>query len=198
MDRSESSAEVEIRPIGPDRVDVLRDLFDASRSTRHCSCMAYCSTSRQFDLGWYGGGNRRRFEALARTGPDSLGVAAIAGGEPVGWCACGPRARYTVALSGRSRLLAQRPRAEDEHVWLIPCLVVRPGESAIGLAVPLIRAAVELARAAGATAVEAWPLANGVRRRADLHLGREGVFARLGFGAVERPAPGRVIMRVEF
>ena len=157
--------------------------------------MAFCSTSRQFATGWYGGGNRRRFETLGRTGPDPLGVVATSGGEPAGWCACGPRARYTVALSGRSSLLAERPRADDEDVWLIPCMIVRPGENAVGLAVPLLRGAVELARDAGATAIEAWPLARGVRRAADLHVGRQGMFARLGFSLVEQPTPDRVIMR---
>jgi hypothetical protein len=103
-----------------------------------------------------------------------------------------------VASGGRSGLLSRRPRGEDDTVWLIPCLVVRPGRNAVGLAVPLLRGAVQLARDRGAVAVEAWPLASGVRRPADLHVGREGVFARLGFSRIETAPTDRVIMRLEF
>jgi hypothetical protein len=159
--------------------------------------MAFCSTSAQFALGWYGGGNRRRFDAMAVTEQDPLGIVALRDGDPVGWCACGPRARYTTALAGRSRHLTHRAREEDHDVWLIACLFVPPAAEGSGVVVPLLGAAIALARAAGAAAVEAWPLASSVRRPAAAHVGRQGVFARLGFTCVARPLPDRAIMRLE-
>lgn len=190
-------AEVDVRPVGPDQLAEVRTLFDAGRTTRHCWCMAFCTSRWDFAAGWYGGGNRRRFETMAVTGPAPMGLLAYVGGDPVGWCACGPRSRYTAAMAGRSSVLAGRPRDEDDLVWLVACTFIRPGHRGAGLAVPLLRAAVSLARGEGARAIEGWPLATGVQRPGDEHLGREGVFARLGFRCVERPSAERVIMRRE-
>lgn len=188
---------VEVLPVGPDELDRLDGLFGTSRATRHCWCTAFCSTRRQFATGWYGGGNRRRFERMAATEDHPMGLVAFRDDEPVGWCACGPRTRYAAAAAGRSRLLVGRPRDEDDVVWLIACSYVRPDRGATGVAVAMLRAAVLLAQSAGAVAVEAWPLALGVRDAAQAHVGREGVFARLGFRRIEHPHPQRVIMRRE-
>jgi GNAT superfamily N-acetyltransferase len=190
-------AAIEIQVVGQSNLDALARLFTVSRETRHCWCVAYCSTSWEFATGWYGGGNRRRFEALAASEPYPMGMLAVRDGEPIGWCACGPRLRYTAALAGRGRLLADRPREEDRDVWLIACLFVRPDRTGDGVLLPLIRGAIQLARDAGATAVEAWPLAMGIRRPGEAHLGREGVFARLGVRRVAQPSPDRVIMRLD-
>jgi hypothetical protein len=187
----------QIRPVGPDQLGTLAALFGAYRATRHCWCTAFCTTSWQFATGWYGGGNRRRFEALAAASPVPMGLLALDGDVPAGWCACGPRSRYTAALAGRSRLLADRPREEDDDVWLIACLFVRPERSGTGLVMPLLRGAVAPAGEAGAAAIEAWPLARGVRRPGQDHVGREAVFTRLGFGRLDQPAAGRVLMRLE-
>jgi GNAT superfamily N-acetyltransferase len=126
-----------------------------------------------------------------------MGIVAIRDSDPVGWCACGPRTRYTTALAGRSHLLTNRSREEDYDVWLIACLFVLPEAEGSGIAVPLLREAIALAENAGASAIEAWPLASGVRRPAEAHVGRQGIFARLGFNCVSRPSPERVIMRLE-
>ncbi|GAA3631820.1 hypothetical protein [Microlunatus ginsengisoli] len=199
----ESAAELEILPVGPDHLNLLGQLFEVFRSTRHCWCTAFCSTSWQFAAGWYGGGNRRRFESLAVTQDQPMGVVAVHAGQPVGWCACGPRIRYVAALSGRSRLIVDRPRDEDEDTWLIPCTIVPPVARSAGhhmsayAVLPMLRGAVELARDAGAAAIEAWPLAKGVRRPSDAHVGREGLFERVGFRRVQQPTHDRVIMRLE-
>jgi GNAT superfamily N-acetyltransferase len=159
--------------------------------------MAFCETRGQFAAGWFGDGNRHRFEAMATVNSTPMGILASVAGEPVGWCACGPRSRYTVAVSGRSKLLASRAGAEDESVWLLPCLFVRVGHRGHGVTYALVRAAVELARREGAFAIEGWPLAESNRQPADAFLGREKVFEDLGFSCVERPSPQRVIMRLE-
>ena len=189
--------EYEVQQVDANQLELVRRLFSAERATRHCWCMAFCSTSRQFAVGWYGGGNRQRFEELARSGRAPMGVLASVDGEPVGWCACGPRARYLTAIAGRSALLAQRPRSEDQQVWLIACIFVRPAHRGSGVVGPLVRGAVSLARENGASAIEAWPLAVGVRRSGDLHVGREGAFARFGFRCIQRPNAERAIMRLD-
>ena len=190
-----SVSAVDIQPVGPGQLDALAALFTAERATRHCWCTAFCATRWQFATGWYGGGNRRRFETMAATERAPMGVLAAEAGEPIGWCACGPMIRYTAAIDDRNRLLADRPRVDE--VWLIACLYLAPQHRGSWTAVALIRAAVSLARAEGASAVEAWPLAAGVRRRGEEHVGREGVFARLGFNTVQRPSLERVVMRLD-
>jgi len=159
--------------------------------------MAFCTSRRQFAVGWLTGGNRRQFTAMATGAGPPMGILASMSGEPVGWCACGPRSRYAAAAAGRSNVLQGLERADDEAVWLLPCLFVRSESRGQGVTVALIRAAVDLARRQGALAIEGWPTAGSDRRPADGFLGRESVFAALGFGLVGRPSPRRAIMRLE-
>jgi GNAT superfamily N-acetyltransferase len=159
--------------------------------------MAFCTTRSQFAIGWLTGGNQRRFENLATMSPNPMGILASMAGESVGWCACGPRSRYALSTGPQSTIMRNRVRVEDETVWLLPCLFVREGYRGQGITYALISAAVELARTAGAIAIEGWPLAGSGSDAAERFLGREPMFDRLGFAPVDRPVPGRVIMRRE-
>jgi GNAT superfamily N-acetyltransferase len=159
--------------------------------------MTFCVTRSQFAVGWLNGGNQRRFESIASASSTPMGILASQAGEPVGWCACGPRSRYAAATSLRNKIMRNRARVEDETVWLLPCLFVRAESRGQGVTHTLVRAAVDLARREGASAIEGWPLARSERASADAFLGREQVFEDLGFSCVERPSPERVIMRLE-
>lgn len=189
-------SDVETRPVGPDALSDLAALFGAERSTRHCWCMAFCATRTQFATGWFRGGNQDRFAAMTTTEATPMGVLASVAGEPVGWAACGPRSRYVT--SPRSELIRRRERAEDEAVWFVPCLFVAADQRGHGVTYALVRAAVDLARDQGAAAVEAWPRTGSDRSAAEDFLGREKVFADLGFHPVDRPSADRVIMRLTF
>ena len=144
--------DIDTRAVGSGDLADLARLFESERSTRHCWCMAFCVTRSQFAAGWFGGGNRHRFEAMAAVSGRPMGILAFVAGEPVGWCACGPRSRY--APGGRSKIGGGRARAEDESVWLLPCLFVRAGHRGHGITHALVRAAIELARREGAFAIE--------------------------------------------
>lgn len=183
-------------PVCVDRLEAVRQLFITSRSTRHCWCMAFCSPPWQFALGWYGGGNRRRFQAMAESENDPMGMLATEDGEPVGWCACGPRERYGFGRSDGTGLLAHQQ--SDEVVWFVACVFVRPDRRDGRVVLPLLRAAIAAGSVAGATAVESWPLVRGVHRPAEEHVGREEVFARMGFKRVAQPTAHRVIMRLAY
>jgi len=188
--------EIDTRPVGAADLADVATLFESQRNTRHCWCMAFCATRGQFAAGWLAGGNRRRFEAMATGSGTPMGVLALVAGEPVGWCACGPRSRYAAA-GARSSILASRKHAEDESVWLLPCLVVREAYQGQGVTYALVRAAAETARRAGARAIEGWPVAGSDRGSPDAFLGREKTFADLGFSCVDRPTPQRAVMRLE-
>lgn len=190
-------AAIETQPVGPGELAELANLFDAQRATRRCWCMAFCATRGQFATGWFGGGNARRFAAMANAAATPMGILASVAGEPVGWCACGPRSRYAAALRTPNSIMRDRDAAEDETVWLVPCLFVRGDHRAQGVTYALVRAAVELARREGADAIEGWPRAGSDRHDAEAFLGREKMFAELGFLGVATPNPERVIMRLE-
>lgn len=190
-------AGIDTRPVGPEDLADLAKLFGGQRNTRRCWCTAFCVTRRSFAVGWLSGGNRNRFEAMTTASSTPMGILASVAGEPVGWCACGPRSRYIVATSGRSNITRWAP-VEDETAWLLPCLFVRVGHRGQGVTYALVGAAVELARREGAVAIEGWPGTASNERAADAFLGREKVFKTLGFSCVERPSPRRAIMRLEF
>lgn len=153
------TAETETRPLGSDDLAELAVLFEGSRNTGHCWCMAFCTTRLQFVAGWVTGGNRSRFESMTVDSVEPMGILASVSGAPVGWGACGPRSRYSTSVEGRGKLLRDRDRDEDERVWLVPCLFVRHDYRGRGVTYALVRAAAELARSHGAAAIEGWPVA---------------------------------------
>lgn len=158
--------------------------------------MSFCTSGIEFAAGWFGGGNRRRFEAMAG-GDSPMGVLASVAAAAVGWGACGPRSRYLGASPSRHPLLGDRPRTEDVTTWLLPCLFVHAGHRGRGVSHALVKATVSVARQHGAAALEAWPSSAEGPREADAFVGREQLFAELGFSCVARPVPERAIMRLD-
>jgi GNAT superfamily N-acetyltransferase len=190
------ASDITVRAVDADRLDDLDALFANSKTTAGCRCMWFIVTAKECDAGW-GEPNRAAFATITAAAADPVGLLAYRDGEPVGWCAAGPRSRYARAL--RSTHLKERDPAEDDSVWLVPCFYVRRDARKAGVTVSLLRAAVDLARSRGASAVEGFPLAgDGRRSAADAYLGVEPLFDDCGFTAVARPSPNRVIMRHAF
>jgi GNAT superfamily N-acetyltransferase len=135
--------------------------------------------------------NRRAFQRIVRAGPPP-GILAYADGEPVGWCAVGPR-EWTPKLD-RSRTLQ---RIDDRPVWSVTCFYVARGWRQRGMSVRLLEAAVVYARNAGATLVEGYPSVPRKGRLADAFswTGLLRSFERAGFSEVARPSESRRIVR---
>ena len=143
----------------------------------------------------------RRREAMTHlAGRDqSPGLLAFEGGEPVGWIAVAPRNEFTRLVRSRAT-----PPVDDAPVWVIPCVTVRRTHRGRGIAIALIRAAVEYAGRYGAPAVEAYPRADGERTGDDnAYFGTQAMFRRAGFEAIREPLPNRprnwlprVVMRI--
>lgn len=188
-------ATLTVEPLTVDRLADLAALFGTNGTTKGCYCTWFLISVKQCQAGW-SGANKDTFEASARAESLPMGLLAYLGGEPVGWCAAGPRARYARAL--RSPVLRQHDPAEDDHVWLVPCFFVRVGYRRQGVMRELLTRAVELAADNGATAIEGFPLSGEQRRGSgDAYLGVEPLFAGCGFTVVDRPTPNRVVMRLD-
>ena len=126
-----------------------------------------------------------------------MGIVVVEADVPIGWCALGPQRRYAASPDFR-RLMGEGGRAAPaEHAWLLPCLFVREGHRGRGVSHFLIAEAVRVARLAGASDIEAWPIARSASPTVEGLVGREQVFSQLGFAAVRRPTSDRVVMRLE-
>ncbi len=150
-----------------------------------CWCMFPRLTDAQLrELPGAGSTSQRRRDAMTalarrRRAP---GLLAFADDEAVGWVAVAPRGELT--RIDRSRAT---PRVDEVDVWVIPCVTVRKTARGRGVALAMIRAAVDYAMAHGASAVEAYPRA-GAERTADdnAYVGTEPLFRRAGFKVVRK------------
>jgi GNAT superfamily N-acetyltransferase len=128
------------------------------------------------------------------------GLLAYLDGKPVGWVAVAPRPELVRIARSKAT-----PPVDDVPVWVIPCITVVPDARGQGIAVALIRAAVEYAGDHGAEAVEAYPRASNRRIEDDYaFFGTEKLFRKAGFAVVRKPIRGqpkgwvpRVAMRAD-
>ncbi|HET8868521.1 MAG TPA: GNAT family N-acetyltransferase [Agrococcus sp.] len=134
-------------------------------------------------------------EQLTRE-PVAPGVLAYEGDEVVGWAAVAPRSELPFQ---RSRLI---PHVDDQPVWSIWCIRVKPGHRGKGVSHALLAGAVDYAASQGAPAVEGYP-ADNRGEKVDLTMafvGTRALFEHAGFelaAATDSVAGGfpRVLMR---
>jgi GNAT superfamily N-acetyltransferase len=187
------NSELTIRPLTAARVD---DVKTVTRGTWGSTCwdlFPRYSGAQQRALGITGGGpgtaEKKRREALAklaRRRKNSAGLVAYQDGEPIGWISLGPRYDFSPLAKSRAT-----PPVDDVAVWVIPCITVRRGYRGRGVAIAMIRAAVEYAGKRGAPAVEAYPRADGKRVHDDFaFFGTAAMFRKAGFRKVRGVLPG--------
>ena len=195
-----------IRPLTAARVD---DVKTVTRGTWGSTCWDLhprYTAARQRELGITTQDPKseaRRREALARLArrrSNAPGLMAYVGCEPVGFVSLGPRLDFSRVDRSRAT-----PPVDDVPAWVIPCITVRRGYRGRGVAVALMRAAVEYAAARGAPAVEGHPRADRRRVHDDFaFFGTEAMFRKAGFKRIRgilRDLPKgwtpRVTMRAE-
>lgn len=177
-------------PLTPDRWDDLERLFGRSGAYGGCWCMWWRVTRKAFEENG-NEGNRRAFRERVEAGPPP-GILAYEEDVPVGWCAVAPR-----EIHGSLERSPVLKRLDDRPVWSIVCLYVARSHRGRGMSEALIEAAVEHARAHGATLVEAYPTRPRGERLPDVSsfMGVPEVFARTGFQEAARPSEAKVVMR---
>ena len=126
--------------------------------------------------------NRAVFESIVERGP-APGLIVYRDGRAVGWVSLAPRAAYE--RLAHSTVLAP---VDDRAVWSIVCFVVGRRERGQGIAVALLNAAIEHARANGAKTLEAYPADTGGSRipSPNAYKGTLSMFERAGFTVVAR------------
>jgi acetyltransferase (GNAT) family protein len=188
-----AGVEVAVRPLTMEGWPDLQQLFAETPGTVGCQCAWFFRTTPAFREG-YGSGNREFLRARLGPGP-APGLLAYVDGSPAAWCAFGPRESY--GRLTRSRLFGGPGRP---GTWAVVCFFVPSRYRGLRLMDRLIEAAVEGARAAGATGVEAYPVVVEPGRRTDSASGYHGFlrpFVRSGFRVVARPSEARAVVRLE-
>jgi GNAT superfamily N-acetyltransferase len=186
-----SNGKLTIRPLTAARVD---DVKTVTRGTWGATCWDLYprfTAAQQRELGTtlQGPANEAKRRAvlakLARRRKNSAGLVAYLGREPIGWISLGPRTDFSVVERSKAT-----PPVDDVPAWVIPCITVRRGHRGQGVAVAMIRAAVEYAGKRGAPAVEAYPRAEGKRVHDDFaFFGTEAMFRRAGFRKIRGVLP---------
>jgi GNAT superfamily N-acetyltransferase len=182
--------DMEIVPLTPARLDDLAELFDEPGDPRWCWCASYRVRRA---VGRVPPSENRAVLTEATNREPAPGLVAYRDDRVIGWVSVGPRADYPrLAYEKVLRPVDERP------VWSIVCFVVARRERGQGFSDVLLEAAIEHARASGATTLEAYPVDAG---RAHIpppqaYKGTLAMFQRAGFTEVaRRRASAKVIER---
>ena len=187
MAKGIADSELTIRPLTAAHVD---DLKTVTAGTWGASCWCLFpryTAAQQRERGLQKGGDAARRAEVARLARrrNAPGLIAYRGKEPVGWIAVGPRTDLSAVDRSRAT-----PAIDDLAVWVIPCITVRRGHRGQGIAVGLIKAAVDYAAKFGAPAVEGYPRADNKRLNDDfVFFGNEAMFRKAGFRQVRGVLP---------
>ena len=177
-----------IRPLTPELWPALEDLFGVQGPVSRCWCM-YWRLGNDYRKR-LPEANKAAFCELVEAGPPP-GLLAFDSDMAVGWCQLTPRE----ALPWLDRAWRLK-RVDEAPVWSLSCFYIRKGYRKRGVTSALIAAAIDTAKQAGASALEAYPL-DGDLTPSSSHTGYATTFARAGFKVVARHIPSRPIMRYD-
>lgn len=191
--RDHAAMGYEIIPATPEAWPLLEGLFGRGGASNGCWCMYWLlgpeyhrrdRTLNREEL-------RSSMEAEPPPGLLALDMNGPDAATAVGWLRLTPRSQ--LSWLNRTRFLDP---VDDLPVWSVPCFFVARSHRGRGVSDALLAAAVEAARAAGAPAVEGYPVDStvpGATRNA--FTGHVPVFERNGFTEVARRRKSRPIMR---
>lgn len=192
--------ELTIQPASRVPWAAVEDVLGSTAESRHCWCRWWVTTNADYSA--LDDGDRRAATQSDHETGQLRGLVALRDGEPVGWVGVGPRADF-VRLPRTKVIAGAVPEADFDvpGIWSVLCFTVSPAHRRTGVARALLTAAVEHARAAGATTVEAYPIDTGTSAGSalpptDLNTGTAALFASAGFREVgTRVKSSRPIMQ---
>lgn len=160
------------------------EVFAGPGGPKYCWCMAYRATKAE---GAGRPGDVRREQMLGRIDRKvPVGLVGYDGDEPVAWVSVAPKETFP-RIGGPD----QPP---GETVWSLSCMYIRRQLRGAGLAHEMIDAAVEYAKAAGANALEAYPV--DPDSPSYRFMGFVPAFERAGFIEVAREGSRRHVMQL--
>jgi GNAT superfamily N-acetyltransferase len=174
----------------------LVDLFGARGACGGCWCMLW--RRPHGGEAWErskGAPNRAALRRLVNAGRVT-GLLAFVGREPVGWCSLGPRSDFPKLASSPSLQVPAPP-----GTWVVSCFFVRNGWRGRGVGTALLAAAVALARARGASALDGFPARTkrGARlAHAFAWTGVAALYQACGFRDATPPGHRRSVFRRRF
>jgi GNAT superfamily N-acetyltransferase len=193
-----------IRPANEASWEDLQTVFGSRGAAARCQCQ------RQVlgDHDWWRMSVDERAQLLHEQtnvdepdAPETCGLVAYEGGEPIGWVAVAPRTTYRRLLGSSVPWAGRTEDRTDESVWAVTCFVVRSGFRSQGVCYALARAAVEFARERGAEALEGYPMVARQGQRItwdEAAVGTPQVFAAAGLEQVSSPTVRRRVMRIDY
>jgi GNAT superfamily N-acetyltransferase len=176
----------ECRPLAAEHGEILPGLFERAGSACFCEWWHFEGDKNAWleRLAHFPDTNRQRL--VERTACAALsGVVAVShAGEAVGWMKLTP-------ANAVPKLYAQRPyrgldclREHRERTFTVGCFLVDPTWRKRHVSDALLGTGIELARAAGALAIEAFPRRADGLRDEEVWTGPYGLFVRHGFEEV--------------
>jgi GNAT superfamily N-acetyltransferase len=131
---------------------------------------------------------KRSFRQLVESGR-ARGVLAFIDGEPVGWCALGPRPDFP-----RLETVRAYRRDDAANVWSINCFFIPREFRGQGVARALLKAAVSACRKHGAKVVEGYPVTSQMAA-AFSWTGPLKIFEEAGFDVVQATSKAKPLVR---
>lgn len=180
-----AASDFEFHPLTLERWPDLVKLFEHRGNPGYCWCMTWRATSAEYKQ-LNSTGRKRVLHSLVQS-KIPIGILAYQASEPIGWCSIAPRETYT-----RLEKSTTLKRIDDRPVWSVVCFFVRRDMRSQGLALQLLRAAVEYAAEQGAHIVEGYPIEPGQSYQ---FMGSPTIFKAAGFREVARMENDRSIVR---
>ncbi len=176
-------------PLTPGRFADFERLFGPRGATGGCWCMFWKLRGKAFSENT--GEPARQMQKSSVDSGTVPGLLAYADKRPVGWIAVEPRVAYP--RLAHSRVLQP---VDHQEVWSVPCFFVERKFRRQGVAVSLLKAAVEYVKSKGGRIVEGYPVEPG-GRMPDVfaYTGTSSAFKKAGFKEVARNSPTRPIFR---
>lgn len=135
--------------------------------------------------------NRQQLKTLTELDPPP-GLIGYDHNKPVGWISLGPREDFLKL----NRSVVMKP-VDDQAVWSIICLVVPSEHRKQGVALSMLRGAIQYCQQRGVTILEAYPLDNAVPNAGEsIWFGSKTTYDEAGFVEVARRKPDRPVVRL--
>jgi GNAT superfamily N-acetyltransferase len=191
---------IEVRPATPDRwSDLVTVVGRRGDDPSWCWCQIFLRSEQAPSAAEGPPDNRDALYEEVTHAAVPPGLIAYLDDHPVGWTRVGLRSGFPGVRGNRA--LARVLNEEDVGIWWVTCFVVDSRHRRSGIGSALLQAAVEFARAHGATAVEGHPVDVAALKAARvsgsaIYTGTVPMFAAAGFVEVARTYPSRPVMRL--